>query len=269
MLPDFVIIGAMKCGTVSLHHYLSLHPQIFMPPIDELHFFVEENNWNRGLGWYESHFPETNQVNGERSTSYTKYPVFSGVAERMYQVIPEAKLIYSVRDPIDRIVSQYIHSYAKRYENRGFDKSVLDNYPDNQYIYLSKYYMQIEQYLQYYPRSNLLVLSLRELNSNPERTLESVFKFLNIDISFRDSTFKNVFHQSTMMTRPTWIDKQLGQIRGKRHLKRVLPWAFRRKIRRPLVSQAIQDKLWEAIIDDFNNFIGFVGRDLIFEVPQN
>lgn len=68
MLPNLIIIGAMKCGTTSLHNYLNLHPQICMSQDKEPEFFVEEKNWPKGLTWYESFFPYTAKIIGE-STS--------------------------------------------------------------------------------------------------------------------------------------------------------------------------------------------------------
>lgn len=102
MLPNLVVIGGMKCGTSSLHYYLSLHPQISMSEPKELSFFAE--NWPRGRDWYEAHFPEDLPIRGESSPNYMKHPAFPGVPERMVSLVPDAKLVYLVRDPIARIV---------------------------------------------------------------------------------------------------------------------------------------------------------------------
>jgi len=87
---------------------------------------------------------------GESSTSYSKYPVFDGVPKKMHSVIPDANLIYVVRDPIQRIISQYMHRVAHSEEQRTLEEILLN--PENDYIYYSKYYMQIEKYLDYYPK---------------------------------------------------------------------------------------------------------------------
>jgi hypothetical protein len=77
MLPNLVVIGGAKCGTTSLHHYLSLHPEIFMSHPKELDFFIEEANWNKGIRWYESKFKAPGKViRGESSPRYTRYPTF-------------------------------------------------------------------------------------------------------------------------------------------------------------------------------------------------
>ena len=79
-LPNLIVIGGLKCGTTSLHHYLNLHPQVAMSRPKELNFFVAELNWELGADWYASHFDRTAQVRGETSPHYTNLPRFAGVA---------------------------------------------------------------------------------------------------------------------------------------------------------------------------------------------
>src|SRR5436190_12136822 len=101
MLPHFVVIGAMKAGTTSLWHYLRAHPRVYMPRIKELRYFQKGGALSRGLAWYEAQFAaaEPGQLAGEASPGYTKYPHQTGVPERMAAVIPDARLVYVVRDP--------------------------------------------------------------------------------------------------------------------------------------------------------------------------
>src|SRR5207244_9201435 len=107
VLPNLVSIGASRCGTTSLHRYLDLHPDIAMSKTKELNFFVEERNWQRGVAWYEREFSDSAPVRGEASPHYTAFPRYRGVAGRMARVVPEARLVYLVRDPIDRAISAY------------------------------------------------------------------------------------------------------------------------------------------------------------------
>ena len=169
MLPNLIVIGAMKCGTSSLHYYLSLHPEIFMSERKELNFFIDRKNWGRGLDWYEAQFPEPLPVRGESSPGYTKYPTFEGVAERLHSVLPGAKLIYLVRDPIERIVSHYLDSYALRRED-GTIEDMLADLDDNHYVNCSRYFMQLEQYLRYYPESQILIITSEELEDDRPAT---------------------------------------------------------------------------------------------------
>ena len=97
MLPTVIVIGAAKCGTTSVHEYLDDHPEVAMSAEKELNFFVEEKNWPRGIAWYESQFDPDAPVRGESSPTYTAYPEYHGVPERIRSVVPDAKLIYLVR----------------------------------------------------------------------------------------------------------------------------------------------------------------------------
>ena len=112
--PNLFIIGAMKSGTTTLHEYLDSHPQIAMSRIKEPGFFVEELTLRQGEDWYLSLFEQDDRFRyrGESSTHYTKLPVFRGVAERLSRFNPEARLIYIMRNPIERLVSHYWHNIA-------------------------------------------------------------------------------------------------------------------------------------------------------------
>lgn len=142
--PDFIIIGAMKCGTTSLYYYLRNHPDIFMPREKELHYFVEEKNFKKGEDWYQSNFNDKFRLNGEASTNYTKKHLFSGVPERMHKVVPKAKLIFLYRDPAERSWSHYIHSLAAGLETRQPQQVFT---PTSNYVLTSKYYWQLEPFL--------------------------------------------------------------------------------------------------------------------------
>ncbi len=115
-LPNLIIIGGLKCGTTSIHHYLGLHPQIQMSKPKELNFFVEELNWDLGLDWYASRFDSRSPVRGESSPHYTNLPRFEGVAARIHEHCPDARLLYMVRDPIKRILSHWVHATGAGYE---------------------------------------------------------------------------------------------------------------------------------------------------------
>jgi hypothetical protein len=112
MLPNFIIIGAMKGGTTSLYHYIASHPDIVPSSIKETNYFNTIADLCKGLSWYKSLFRNKGKYAFEASTNYTKRHIFPGVPERMYSILPKVKLIYILRDPIERIVSHYIHNYA-------------------------------------------------------------------------------------------------------------------------------------------------------------
>lgn len=174
MLPNFLIIGAAKAGTTSLYNYLRVHPQVFMSNPKELKFFVQEMNWSRGLQWYERHFDPAGDVVaiGEASTHYTAYPYFGGVPERIAEVLPDVRLIYLVRQPIDRMVSFFLMRIrAGKERERSMEKALLAN---PRYIDGSRYAMQIEQYLKYFPREHLVILKSEDLRNARGPTMDRV-----------------------------------------------------------------------------------------------
>lgn len=255
MLPNFIIAGAMKCGTVSLHRYLSYHPQIYMTPIHEVDFFVEERRWQQGLEWYKAHFPVVADAIGERSTSYTKFPIFQGVPKRMHSIIPKANIIYCFRDPVDRIVSHYIHEYATGRENGTIEQAVYRNFPDNQYIYYSRYYTQVEQYLAYYQTSQILLLDLKQLAEHRKETLREVFRFLGVDPEFNHQDFNQIFHHSSSKKRATWLKTNLGHVRGSYRLEKLFPRLFQSPIKRPEVSEKLRDDLYSILTKDYEKVL--------------
>jgi Sulfotransferase domain len=152
MLPNLIVIGATTCGTSSLYHYLGRHPEIFMSKEKELRYFLQEVNWGRGKEWYEAQFANgATPVRGEVSPQYTRFPKFPGAPERMASVIPDAKLIYLVRDPIERIVSCYVDNRSTAKDDRCLREAVIEP-ADNLYLWESSYCMQLEQYLEHFPR---------------------------------------------------------------------------------------------------------------------
>lgn len=179
-LPNLVVIGAMKCGTTSLHYYLDQHPEIAMSRVKEINFFLEgRGHWDKGVDWYESHFDGSAKVRGESSTSYTKHPQRSGVPARMRSVLPRAKLIYILRDPIERTVSHYLHAYHRSREKRSLAEA-LASLSENPYVDPSRYHMQLERYLEHYPISQILILTTEDLREAPQLTLGRAVEFLGL-----------------------------------------------------------------------------------------
>jgi hypothetical protein len=179
--PNLFIIGAMKAGTTSLHDYLREHPSIFMSEPKEPGFFVPElKEYPRDEAWYLSLFAEAGDATwvGESSTHYTKLPLYQGVAQRIRDYSPDAKLIYIMRDPVDRSMSHYWHRVNKREEWRDLMSALR---ADNQYVSFSDYRMQLEPYFDLFGRDRVLTLSFERMLSNPEATSQRCFDWLGLE----------------------------------------------------------------------------------------
>jgi hypothetical protein len=181
-LPTFVVIGAMKAGTVSLCHYLDDHPDVFLgrgSVSGEPNYFTGERDWRRGRGWYESLFDGAGQAAaiGECSPSYTMAPAFRGVPERMAQVIPQARLVYVVRDPIARMQSMYMHQVSAGRERRRAEVALLDD----RYLGPSLYGFQLAAFLDHFDRGQVLVIASEALRERPREALSALFVHLAVD----------------------------------------------------------------------------------------
>lgn len=194
-LPNFIIIGGLKCGTTSIHHYLGLHPDVNMSKPKELNFFAAEQNWDLGLDWYKSRFDDRVKINGESSPHYTNRPRFNGVAERIHEHCPDARLLYMVRDPIKRILSHWVHATGAGYETREFVPTLT--LPDTSYIQRSMYWMQLQPYLELFDRDQIEIITQEELGSDREGTMRKAFSFLGVDETFTSEQFDREWEKSS------------------------------------------------------------------------
>ncbi len=274
MLPNLIIIGAQKCGTTSLHYYLKQHPEIFMTEVKELNFFNGEFNWKKGRAWYEAQFSGQAKIYGESSPHYTNFPMFTGVPAKMNALVPNAKLIYLVRDPITRIVSQYLDYVKGCHEPRTIEEALID-LRDNEYLNRSQYYFQLEQFLKFYKPEQILVLESESLMIDREPTLKEIYHFLGVDESFKTEKIaeeKNVNAEKLKRRRPRrWVRRLLSDHPLWRAFKNMFPLTIRQPIRnflmpkgepveRPSLSTATEERLKEALRDDMKKLRAFTGK---------
>jgi hypothetical protein len=266
-LPNLVVIGAQKCGTSGLHYQLSLHPEIWMSRPKELNFFIEERNWSRGQDWYRHYFDAQAKVRGESSPNYTAYPQHVGVPERMRSVVPDAKLVYVVRDPLERIAAHWVHNYAKRRE-KG-DLAATLTHANASYVVRSQYHMQLQQFLAHYPFGQILVIEQEELRSAPLETLRRVFEFTGVDPGFTHPHFGAQRHETSRKTRASRLAVRLERLSATRP-GRVLPknlWLAideklgrRRPIERPDVRAAVGPQVLHVLREDAERLRELTGR---------
>jgi len=185
-LPDFLIIGAAKSGTSTLHRYLCGHPGAFGSNPKEPCFFDEDVNWHRGFDWYRGLFMDArdDQLCFESSTNYTRYPQVPHVPERIAACMPTVRLIYLMRHPVDRAYSHYLHRFTKEvHPERPIDVSFEEFVRDDPMcLDGSDYAMQIDRYLEYFDRSQLLLLTQDALEQDPSALLRRVQEFVGLPV---------------------------------------------------------------------------------------
>ena len=199
-LPDFIIIGAQKSGTTSLFAYLRQHPQLFPSSKKEVLFFNNPDHFIRGEAWYRAHFPLRKSLSldaktYEASPHYMYHPL---APKRIYDLIPDVKIIAVLRNPAERAISNYFHvkwnsreplplyealqEEEKRLEPalkaEDYSSEVLRFYS---YKRRGLYKEQLERYLDYFPWEQILVLNSEALFREPEASLRQIFDFVGVD----------------------------------------------------------------------------------------
>lgn len=188
---DFIGIGAQRCGTTTLAKTMSQHPQLCMSQPKEVHYFnlgtsysskkTENKNYYKDLNWYEKHFLHcgNNCLKGEFSPAYL---LDEQAPERIYDLFPNVKLIVSLRNPVDRAYSQYrLLKYYGNGETRDFDVVVRE---EPEYIERGLYYRQLKRYFQYFDMEQIFVVFFEEFVARPNRVMQRLFSFLNVDETF-------------------------------------------------------------------------------------
>ena len=187
-LPNFMIIGAAKAGTTSLHYYLDLHPEVSMSQPKETDFFVRDD-YRQALDEYAACFEPGTKVRGEASVHYTCWPDVPHIPERISSVLPDLKLIYCVRDPIDRAVGHYHERYQSSLAPKSIEAAFAELDDSKVWVAASKYAMQLDRYREHFPDADLLLLDMQDLREERADTLQSVFEFLGIDPEFSSPDF--------------------------------------------------------------------------------
>jgi hypothetical protein len=236
-LPDFIIIGAAKSGTTSLYDYLMQHPNVFMSHIKEPCFFDEAVAWDKGLDWYSSLFnaANENQLCGEASTNYTRWPQVQGVPTKIKKLIPNVKLVYIIRNPVDRAYSHYVHRWTKEvHPGKPFSQDFFEYAStDPMCIDSSMYAMQLDHFLEDFEKDQILVIVFEELLQKPGAVLTKLREFLCLkDIApLRDqlpfSNENKLFRYHVVRTELT---SQIKRIWGVKTVLKMLPMAVKDKL---------------------------------------
>lgn len=177
--PDFVIIGAMKCATSTLHVQLAAQPGFFMTHPKEPNYFSDDDVYSQGSRWYRGLFADASigDLRGESSTHYTKLPFHGETISRIHAELGEGslKLIYVMRHPIDRLVSHYIHEWTQGVVSDNLDTALGKH---TEMVDYGCYAMQLEPWINAFGKSSILPLFADRLRFHPQATLERVCQFL-------------------------------------------------------------------------------------------
>lgn len=178
-LPDFLILGPMKAGTTSLFGWLGKHPRCRLPDVKEIMFFRFDERWGKGLEWYGRHFEgiPSGYLTGEAS-NYVDPRFAAKAAARIHRSLPDARLIFIVRDRVDRLRSNYRHEVRMGRESRP----LLEALEDLSVVYIrrSQYCRGVEPFLQRF-EENLCFLDFDQLFHPPHRDWRGLLEFLGLE----------------------------------------------------------------------------------------
>lgn len=206
--PDFIIIGAQKCGTTSLYNYLIQHPCIFPAFRKELNFF--DIGFQRGNLWYRSYFPTAfyktykeriynqNTITGEATPQYLFHPL---AAERIAQTLPNAKFIVLLRNPVTRAFSHFNHMKVRGFESLSFEEALeressimkaelekinqnrcyhCTDFLNHSYVSRGIYIDQLKRWMIFFPREQFLFIKYEDFTTDPATSFRDALNFLGL-----------------------------------------------------------------------------------------
>ena len=264
VLPDFLIIGGQRCGSSSLYYYLTEHPGITSAFTKEPHFFDE--HFGKGMDWYRTQFPTTltkeyvknvlkkDFMTGEGTPYYILHP---HVPRRASAIVPHAKLIALLRNPVDRAYSQYWIEKTANFETLSFEEAI-DREPErlagelekmmadeNYYSYSYRHFSyltrgmyidQLQNWMRYFPREQLLILRSEDLYSNPQEVVKKTLQFLGVKSSDLNKEYRNYRRPSKK--------------------------GYRKKVAPPKIDPAMRERLIEYFKPHNARLYDFLGIDL-------
>jgi hypothetical protein len=292
MLPNFYIVGAPKSGTTSLFHYLDEHPDVFMCTVKEPNFFsydeiVQQSLYYsekgvRNLEAYEALFENvaSETAIGEASTSYLFY---EKTPAKIKAMVPDAKIIIILRNPVDRGFSHYLMDSRIGYVNISFEDIVqkktehplLDLYYQ-QFVELGLYYRQVKRFIDVFGESQVKIFLNEDLKEDITKVILSVYSFLDID----NCCMPNITKQYNIYQKPrNTLIQQLYSTKSIRRLARtIIPGRFVDTVKnsllikgeKPELTHKTREFLFSLYRDDIQRTADLIGRDLSpwFSVDQ-
>ncbi len=291
-MPTFLVIGAARSGTTALYNYLRQHPDIFMSPSKEPNFFAFEgetlkcagpgadyiNNSTVTLDAYQKLFAGGIDylARGEASPLYLYSPK---AAARIYNHIPDVKLMAILRNPIDQAFSHFLYAKRQALEplenfedalNQQKQRKIANWQPLFQYSNFPRYYDQLTRYYKLFPDSQIKIFLYEDFTEDPQNVLEVIFNFIGVDCSFSLKQFeranvgglpKNKFLQDFVM-RPNVASMLFGRLIPRQIKQRVREAVSNRNLVRPTISDAARAILIGHLENDIRHLEKLIGRDL-------
>jgi len=271
--PNYMLIGASKCGTSSICNHLGNHPDVFMVECKEPQFFARDEVYARGMAWYESLYAPVDgeKMIGEGSNTYTMKEVFPQAASRLVAYAPEdLKLIYCVRNPISRIESFWLELRAHGGEVAHYDFNQAVKVNRNRLVDASNYWQQISVYRNFFLDSNIHIIFFEDFVRDSEGTMRKCFEFLGVDPEAAPINSNLHAGKTSGRLAPRDTLSKFRSYKIFRSLTKLVPDSLRRTLKRKLLFKKIdgrpqwqaQTREWVASIleKDTERFLEFYGK---------
>lgn len=256
-IPDFLIIGAMKCGTTSLQAQLAAQPGVFMTTPKEPNFFSDDPVYAKGLDWYGALYDGAapGDLKGEASTHYTKRPTWPDTVQRLQAVQPDPRLIYVIRNPVDRCISHYIHAWSEGQITQDLDTAISQVPEITAY---GQYAMQIAPYVAAFGPERILLTSLEALKRDGAGELARIGAFIGMTTPAQwqdtiEAQNVSALRVRRMPLQGLLLDNRVAQVLR----RRLVPKAIRARIRqartmdtRPTMGKDTRAQLEATFLED-------------------
>jgi len=264
MLPNALIVGAIKSGTTTLAELLRQHPEVFVSRPKELHFFSHEENFAKGLTWYESHFEGAEQCKAilEATPNYSATRTYPQALERIAEDLPDVRLVYIVRHPVERVLSHWSFFYAKGRDVPPIDKAVR---ADPLYLDVSRYAEHTRKMRERFGDDRVHVMFLDDFKADPHVEMarlceylgvDSTFRFVDVDIPRNSMAAAGMFRWGLKHIPGFVAAKNKVPLRARARLKR----SVLKKIQKPAMPEETQRWLADQLRDDAEAFLEAHGK---------
>lgn len=284
MLPNFIIVGAAKSGTTSLYHYLSEHPDVYMSEPKEVNYFSQEEITKQKLFYrdlrvsslseYKKLFEGTESVKaiGEGSVSYLFYPE---TPKKIYDLLPNVKIIILLRNPIERGFSHYLMDYRLGLVDLSYDeivrkesKHALLNLYFQQYVELGLYYEQVKRYQDLFGKEQVKIYLMDDLKKDTRAVIDDLYSFLGIDKSLKPDLERK--HNTFIAPRGYVIRKLYSSHFLRRTTALLIPDRFKKMVMKllfnkgskPNIELGLKKELQNVYTPDIKKLEKLIERDL-------
>lgn len=274
--PNFLGVGAERSGTTTLFNLLRQHPDIYLPPVKQPHFFDRDERYEKGLGWYLGKFfskAGKEKAVGEITPAYM---AFDCVPERIKKTLGgDIKLIFLLRNPADRAYSHYWMHKARGIKDSSFEELVNSQRPEEvDCIKRSFYRKEVKRFLKYFPKENMLFLVFEEFIKDMPSAVSQVFSFLGVkkevrvdyDVFKRPSwepklKFVNDFLESSFY-KGSLLEKMARIIVPSEALRERIRTLNQRPVKKPEMKEETRKRLVKIYREDVGELEKIINRDL-------